>query len=35
MRMGDKVTAENKCNLLLKLNPNNDFASFTLAEILL
>ncbi len=35
MRIGDKVSAENHCNMILKLNTNNDFASCTLAELLL
>ncbi|EGR31890.1 tetratricopeptide repeat protein [Ichthyophthirius multifiliis] len=32
---GQKADCENKCNILLKLNANNDFASLTLAELLL
>ena len=35
MHLGDKINAENKCNLILKVNPNNDFGSCTLAELLL
>lgn len=35
IRTGDKVSSENHCNMILKLNPNNDFASCTLAELLL
>lgn len=35
MKMGDKVNSENNCNMLLKLNPNNEFASVTYAELLL
>lgn len=36
MRIGDKVSAENHCNMILKFNPNNDFASCKkIIEILL
>jgi len=35
MRMGDKASVETKCNLLLRIHPNNDYASVTLAELML
>lgn len=35
MTENDRVSCENQCNILLKLNPNNDFASITLAELML
>ncbi len=35
LKTGDKVSCENQCNLLLKLNPNSDFASLMLAELML
>ncbi|KAL4503354.1 hypothetical protein ABPG72_000960 [Tetrahymena utriculariae] len=34
-KSNQKLECENKCNLLLKLNPNNDLACLTLAELLL
>ena len=33
--MNDKENCESKCLQLLKLNPNNEFASFMISEMLI
>lgn len=35
LKSNQKLECENKSNMLLKINPNNDLACMTLAELLL